>query len=105
MYCGGMQGKWDWVNRGVGQRLAQTRKRARLTQKGLADLVDMSRASIANIEAGKQGIQIQMIFELAEQLQVPPSDLIPALNDSGKLRDLSDLQTLEQIKRQVAESQ
>jgi transcriptional regulator with XRE-family HTH domain len=65
----------------------------------------MSRASIANIEAGKQGVQIQMVFELAEQLQISPSDLIPVFNDSGNLRDLSEVQTLQLIRRQLAASQ
>jgi transcriptional regulator with XRE-family HTH domain len=99
-----MEGRWGWVNRGVGLRIAQARKRLRLTQKDLAERIEMSRASIANIEAGKQPIQIQMVFELADRLEVTPFDLIPAISESGKPRDLSDVQVVEQIKRQVAES-
>jgi len=99
-----MDGKWGWVNRGAGMRVAQARKRVGLTQKALADRIKMSRASIANIEAGKQPIQIQMIFELADQLKVAPEDLIPAMSESGRPRALSDLQVVELIKRQVAES-
>lgn len=96
-----MHDKWDWVNRGAGQRIAQARKRAGLTQKGLADRVQMSRASIANMEAGKQAIQIQMIFEMADKLQIPPSDLIPVISESGKPRDLSELLTLDHIKQEL----
>lgn len=103
-YGKGMEGRWGWVNRGAGQRIAQARKRLRLTQKELGNMIERSRASVANIEAGKQPVQIQMIFELADQLQVTPFDLIPAISESGKPRDLSDLQVVEQIKRQVAES-
>lgn len=102
LWC--MDGKWQWVNRGAGQRVAQARKRAKLTQKDLAGLIQMSRASVANIEAGNQPIQIQMIFELAEHLHVEPADLIPAVSETGKLRDLSEIQALEDIKRKVAES-
>jgi transcriptional regulator with XRE-family HTH domain len=99
-----MDGKWKWVNQGVGQRVAQARKRARLTQKDLAGLIQMSRASVANIEAGNQPIQIQMIFELAGHLHVQPADLIPAVSETGKPRDLSEIQTLDDIKRKVVES-
>jgi transcriptional regulator with XRE-family HTH domain len=101
-YCMGMGGEWEWVNRGVGQRVSQARKRARFTQKELAGRIGMSRASVANIEAGKQPIQIQMIFELADKLQVTPFELIPAISESGKPRDLSDLLLVEQLKRHVA---
>jgi transcriptional regulator with XRE-family HTH domain len=99
-----MDGKWKWVNRGAGQRVAQARKRASMTQKDLASRIQMSRASVANIEAGNQPIQIQMIFELAEHLHVAPLDLIPDISESGARRDLSDVQLLDQIKRQVAQS-
>jgi transcriptional regulator with XRE-family HTH domain len=100
-----MQDNWDWVNRGVGQRIAQARKRAGLTQKILADRVSLSRASIANMEAGKQAIQIHMVFELAHQLHVPPLDLIPVISESGILRDLSEIQTIALIKRRIADAQ
>ncbi|MGB0065764.1 MAG: helix-turn-helix transcriptional regulator [Terracidiphilus sp.] len=99
-----MDGKWGWVNRGAGQRVAEARRRAGLTQRELAQQIKMSRASVANIEAGKQPVQIQMIFELAERLHVQPADLIPAISETGKQRDLSEIQVLELIKRQVAES-
>jgi transcriptional regulator with XRE-family HTH domain len=104
LYRSGMDGRWTWVNRGAGQRVAQARKRLGLTQKGLANRIKMSRASVANIEAGKQPIQIQMIFELADKLEVTPADLLPAVSESGRSLDLSDLQVVQQIKRQVAES-
>ncbi|MGP8250653.1 MAG: helix-turn-helix domain-containing protein [Terracidiphilus sp.] len=99
-----MDGKWKWVNRWAGQRVAQARKRVGLTQKGLAGLIQKSRASVANIEAGKQPIQIQMIFELAELLHVEPGDLIPVISETGKKRDLSEIEALKDIKRQVAAS-
>ena len=97
-----MHNKWGWVNRGAGQRIAQARKKAGLTQKGLADRLEMSRASIANMEAGNQAIQIQMIFEMAHHLQVPPLDLIPAISETGGVRDLSEVETVELIRRQLA---
>lgn len=75
-----------------------------MTQKDLARRIRKSRASVANIEAGNQPIQIQMIFELAEHLHVAPLDLIPDISESGTGRDLSDAQLLDQIKRQMAES-
>jgi transcriptional regulator with XRE-family HTH domain len=104
LYLEGMDGRWAWVNRSLGQRIATARKKLRLTQQDLADRIDRSRASVANMEAGKQPIQIQMIFELADKLQVTPADLIPAVSESGRFVNLSEVQVVEQIKRQLNET-
>lgn len=93
--------KWDWVNRGAGKRIADARKRAGLAQRELAQLVGMSRASIANIEAGKQPLQLQMIFVLADHLGVGPADLIPLRSDSGASVDLSDFAVVADLKQRL----
>jgi transcriptional regulator with XRE-family HTH domain len=100
LYFPNMDERWRWVNRETGQRVAQARKRARLTQTELAKLIDKSRASVANIEAGNQPTQIQMIFELADHLHVTPLELLPDAA-SGENRSLSDVKVYDDMKRQI----
>ncbi len=53
-----------------------------MTQKTLADEIGMSRASVANIEAGRQRIVLHQAIEIAQALDLPsvaellPTDLV-----------------------------
>jgi transcriptional regulator with XRE-family HTH domain len=51
-----------------GRRLAIARREASLTQAELARKVGLSRASIANIEGGKQRVFLDQVFELAQAI-------------------------------------
>lgn len=49
-----------------------------MTQQQLAEKVDMSRASIANIERGNQSVSLFNLYAIAEALGVSdPADLLP----------------------------
>jgi transcriptional regulator with XRE-family HTH domain len=61
----------------VGRRLRRARTEAGLTQQQLAEAVELSRASIANIEAGRQPFPTHMLFALARALSVPVENLLP----------------------------
>jgi transcriptional regulator with XRE-family HTH domain len=62
----------------VGGRVRSQRRRKHLTQQQLADSVGLSRASIANIEGGRQKVLLHQIYELASALGVEPTALLPA---------------------------
>ena len=51
------------------------RKRLRLTQLQLAELVDVDRSHISAIELGKVGVSFDVIFKLCEVLQITPKEL------------------------------
>lgn len=66
------------IYRVLGQLIAVRRKGFGLTQNELADKVHMSRASIANIERGRQKVMVHQLYRFAEALKVPEvGDLLP----------------------------
>lgn len=51
------------------------RKRKRLTQLQLAELVDIDRSHISAIELGNVGVSLDVIFRLCEVLEITPKEL------------------------------
>jgi transcriptional regulator with XRE-family HTH domain len=60
------------------QRIRVRRKANRLRQHELADRVGISRASLANMEVGRQKVLVHQLYAIAIALGLPPADLIPA---------------------------
>lgn len=66
----------DRLYREFGKRLAQLRKSQKLSQQALGKRLKLTRASIANIEAGRQRILLHHLFHLSNALSLPVSDLV-----------------------------
>ena len=58
-----------------GLNVVYYRKRKRLTQMKLAELVDVDRSHISAIELGNVGVSFDLIFRLCEVLDVTPRQL------------------------------
>ena len=58
-----------------GLNVVYYRKKNRLTQLELAELVDVDRSHISAIELGKVGVSFDVIFKLCEVLKITPKDL------------------------------
>lgn len=58
-----------------GLNVVYYRKRKRLTQLQLAELVDIDRSHISAIELGNVGISLDVIFRLCEVLEITPREL------------------------------
>lgn len=69
--------------RAVGERIRAARERqpTRLSQAALAEKLDISRASIVNIEAGRQHAPLHLLWKIARQLDVELLTLIPSTAD------------------------
>ena len=66
------------IYREVGQRIRRFRKSAGRTQQQLAVEIGVSRASIANIEAGRQNFLLHHIYGIATALDLEsPVSLLP----------------------------
>ena len=58
-----------------GLKVVYYRKRMKLTQLQLAELVDIDRSHISAIELGNVGVSMDVIFKLSEVLGIKPGDL------------------------------
>lgn len=69
----------DEIYKAFGRSVAARRRELDLTQAKLAARVGMSRASIANIESGRQNVLLHHVYSLASALAVAKlSDILPA---------------------------
>ena len=64
------------VNKIVGSYIKKRRLNLGCSQENLAGRVSLSRPSITNIEAGRQGISIEQLFQFASALETTPQYLI-----------------------------
>jgi transcriptional regulator with XRE-family HTH domain len=66
------------IYRLVGSRIAARRKELRLKQVEVAAQIGLTRASLANIEKGRQKVMLHQIYRIAEALRIETIlDLVP----------------------------
>ncbi len=58
-----------------GLNIVYFRKKNKLTQLELAELVNVDRSHISAIELGKVGVSFDVIFKLCEVLKITPKEL------------------------------
>ncbi len=62
-----------------------------MTQADLSKHIGLSRASIANIEAGRQAVMLHQMLAFSAALAVPPIELLPApIPSATDRKDLPD---------------
>lgn len=75
----------------IGKLIRARRQQLGLTQERLANLLTMSRASVANIENGRQKLLVHTLFNFAGVLQVDAADLLPQVRSSEAIKNLDAL--------------
>lgn len=96
------------VYKAFGRAIATRRKELDLTQAKLAARVGMSRASIANIESGRQNVLLHHVYSLASALEFSKvSDLLPTQPKPSRQEDfdviLSDKSVTARGKAQITD--
>lgn len=66
----------------IGDRIRTRRTDLKLTQLELGQRVQLTRSSIANIEAGRQRPMPHTILQIACQLDIEPAELLPKLEEA-----------------------
>lgn len=64
--------------RELGRKIRQAREGLHLSQDSLATRLDISRASMVNIEAGRQRAPLHLLWQIAELLETELTSLIPS---------------------------
>lgn len=70
----------EWTNEFyvlIADQIRQHRREAGLQQQHVAERIGVSRATMANIEGGRQRILVHRLYQIAEVFGVPLDDLIP----------------------------
>src|ERR1700751_1886364 len=70
---------FDDLYRELGRKIRQARERQsqKLSQGALAQRLGLSRASVVNIEAGRQRAPLHLLWQIAELLGIDLTQLIP----------------------------
>jgi len=80
----------DQIYKAFGRKVRTRREGLRITQSDLSVRLGLSRASIANIEAGRQAVLLHQFLALADALAIPPMDLVPPPQPAGDPPDLPE---------------
>lgn len=89
----------DALYRHIGVTIKQKRKQLQLTQEQLAKRMTVSRASLANIETGRQNVLIHHLYSFAENLDLRIEDLLPPVSNSGLISSQSDFPLPKDLNR------
>ncbi len=71
-------------NRAFGQRVRRRRRELKLSQEGLGALLNLSRTSITNIEAGRQSVVAYTVQLLARHLRISADDLLQTTRPAAR---------------------
>ena len=73
----------DAIYRHIGSQLRRARTRRRLTQSALAARANLTRTSLANIEAGRQRVTLHALLEMAAALDLDAAALLPDMRSAA----------------------
>ena len=81
----------------LGATIKAQRRALGLTQQQLANQLGTSRASLANVETGRQRVLVHQLYELASQLNISVHELLPESSEADALQTLDDLLFSENV--------
>jgi transcriptional regulator with XRE-family HTH domain len=81
--------------RQLGANIRKCREGRKLSQEALARLIGLTRTSLTNIESGRQHPPLHTFCDIAEQLEVKYSELIPRARTAAVAVDLEAMAGLQ----------
>ncbi len=81
----------DTIYKEIGRRIAEARKSAEKSQAEVAQEAGISRASLVNIEQGRQSVYIHTLLAICKSLGVQPMELLGESFDvKGTINELAE---------------
>ncbi len=71
----------EFIYQTVGSEIKKARISNGMSQEDFANLLGLSRASIVNIEAGRQRPSLHLLFEISRKTQTKIEDFLPKIPD------------------------
>lgn len=65
----------------IGQRIREFREKRGVTQGYLSERINLTRTSVANMEAGRQKVRLESLYQISDVLRISPHDLLPTLDE------------------------
>ena len=96
--------EYDELYRELGRRIRQARERngERLSQDALAKRLGISRASVVNIEAGRQRAPLHLLWQIGELLGTDLTQLVP--RGEELLAPANQVQLDKEMMKQIEEA-
>lgn len=92
--------------RKLGENIKKAREKIGLKQSSFAQTLQISRASIVNLEKGRQRPPLHLLYEIANATKVSFSDLMPKnFHGTSEEKYVDSEQSWEEIKRFPQEDQ
>lgn len=71
----------------LGQLIKQARTNAKLKQEAFASMLNLSRASIVNIEKGRQRPPIHLLWDIGKALNISVTKLLPVVSTPDEINN------------------
>jgi transcriptional regulator with XRE-family HTH domain len=69
---------------GIGAQIKRVRESAGMTQEDLAEILNLKRTSITNIERGNQRPTLDTLYRLCEQFGLEITDILPSVVEATR---------------------
>lgn len=93
----------------IGRRLKELREEKQYKQSDVGEYVGLTRSSIANIEQGRQKLQIDTLYDFAFFYKVDVKEILPDISNFSKyqekpaIKPLDDKNTIQTILNKIRE--
>lgn len=95
--------KLEPIYKTIGGIIRRRRRRLDLAQAQLAAQLGISRATLANIETGRQRVLVHHLYAFARALQMKPNELLPQTFEAGSSKDWTQFPMPADLKLQQKE--
>lgn len=96
------------INIVLGSKIRSIRRRKKISQEKLADMIGVSRTTVLQWESGKTNLTMPNMYKLSEALDINVGDIMPDKKDDGEIKRMHDnlkvVRNIKTIKSQLIDS-